>query len=114
MSQNRLSKNSLPPEMADVISRLGERIRIARKRRGITMEEMASRMFVNRKTLARLEKGDSGVSLAVFVSALWVLGLDKDIRDVALPELDQVGIFHERKRLPERIRVSKNARDLDF
>ena len=114
MPQNRLSKNSLPPEMADVISRLGERIRIARKRRGITMEEMASRMFVNRKTLARLEKGDSGISLAVFVSALWVLGLDKDIRDVALPELDQVGILHERKRLPERVRASKNARDLDF
>ena len=78
------------------------------------MEEMASRMFVNRKTLARLEKGDSGISLAVFVSALWVLGLDKDIRDVAMPELDQVGIFHERKRLPKRVRASKNAMDLDF
>ncbi len=78
------------------------------------MEEMASRMFVNRKTLARLEKGDSGISLAVFVSALWVLGLDKDIRDVALPERDQVGIFHERKRLPERVRALKNARNLDF
>ncbi len=114
MPQNRLSKNSLPPEIADVISRLGERIRIARKRRGITMEEMASRMFVNRKTLSRLEKGDSGISLAVFVSALWVLGLDKDIKNVALPELDQVGIIHERKRLPERVRASKNARELDF
>jgi len=100
--------------MADVISRLGERIRIARKRRRITMKEMASRMFVSRKTLARLEKGDSGIFLAVFVSALWVLGLDKDIRDLALPELDQVGIFNEHKRLPERIRASKDARDLDF
>ncbi len=114
MPQNRLSKSSLPPEMADVISRLGERIRIARKRRGITMEEMASRMFINRKTLGRLEKGDSGISLAVFISALWVLGLDKDIMDVALPERDPVGIFHERKRLPERVRASKNADDLDF
>lgn len=114
MPQKRLSKSSLPPEMADVISRLGERIRIARKRRGITMEEMASRMFINRKTLGRLEKGDSGISLAVFISALWVLGLDKDIMDVALPERDPVGIFHERKRLPERVRPSKNADDLDF
>jgi len=43
-----------------------------------------------------------------------VLGLDKDIKNVALPELDQVGIIHERKRLPERVRASKNARELDF
>ena len=114
MPQKKIAKNSLPPELIDIISQLGERIRIARKRRAITMKEMSSRMFVNRKTLARLEKGEPGVSLAVFASALWTLGLDKDLTGVALPERDSVGIFHERKKLPARVRASNSSDELDF
>ena len=114
MSQINLAHNGLPREIIDVISQIGERVRVARKRRAITMKEMASRMFVNRKTLARLEKGDPGVSLAVFASALWVLGLEKDLMGVALPEQDAVGIFRERKRLPTRVRTVNRSDDLDF
>lgn len=77
------------------------------------MEDMASRMFVTRKTLARLEKGDPGVSFAVFASALWVLGLEKDLLSIAAPEQDKIGIFQERKRLPERVRRPRSD-DLDF
>ena len=110
MPQKNLAQNSLPPELIHTISQLGERIRIARKRRAITMEELSSRMFVNRKTLSRLEKGDPGVSLSVFASALWALGLDKDL----LPEQDHVGIFNERKRLPTRVRASNRSDELDF
>ncbi len=114
MTQNHRIQNSLPPEIAAMISQLGERIRIARKRRAITMEEMASRMFVTRKTLARLEKGSPGVSLAVFASALWVLGLEKDLLEVAVPERDKVGVSRERRRLPKRVRSSKPSDELDF
>ena len=114
MSPKQRVQNSLPPEAATIISQLGERIRIARKRRAITMEDMASRMFVTRKTLARLENGAPGVSLAVFTSALWVLGLEKDLHEIAVPEYDKVGIFRERQRLPERVRPTKGKDDLDF
>ena len=78
------------------------------------MEDMASRMFVTRKTLARLENGNPGVSLAVFASALWVLGLEKDLHEIAVPVLDKVGIYRERQRLPERVRSSGSKDDLDF
>lgn len=111
--ENRIQK-SLPPEAATIISQLGERIRIARKRRAITMAEMASRMFVTRKTLSRLENGDPGVSLAVFASALWVLGLEKELAAVAVPEQDKVGLYREQKRLPKRVRHAEEANDLDF
>lgn len=106
--------NELPIEVEKYLSQIGERIRIARKRRMITMEDMASRMFVTRKTLSRLEKGDPGVSLAVFASALWVLGLEKNLLEIAVPEKDKTGIFLEQQRLPERIRKQKNKDDLDF
>jgi transcriptional regulator with XRE-family HTH domain len=114
MPQKIIKHDSLPKEIIATISQLGDRIRVARKRRGITMEEMSSRMFVNRKTLARLENGDSAVSLAVFASALWVLGLDKDLLRVAQPELDDVGIFHQHRRLPIRVRTTRSSDNLDF
>ena len=44
-------KKSMPPEIVSTFSRLGEHIRIARKRRSVIMDEMASRMYVTRKTL---------------------------------------------------------------
>jgi transcriptional regulator with XRE-family HTH domain len=110
----KLSTHATPQEAEKLIARLGEHIKIARKRRGLTMEEMASRMYVTRKTLSRLEKGETGVTLAVLAAALWVLGLEKELEKVALPESDAVGIFRERQRLPKRVRISKPADDLDF
>jgi len=114
VTNNSHFQSSLSQEVADAVSRLGEHIRIARKRRGMTLEEVASRMFVTRKTLSRLENGDPGVSLAVLASALWVLGFEKDLLEIAHPEKDPVGIYRERQRLPQRVRPSKARDDLDF
>jgi transcriptional regulator with XRE-family HTH domain len=114
MANNLRSQLGLPQEVADAVSRLGDHTQIARKRRGMTLEEMASRMFVTRKTLSRLEKGDPGVSLAVLASALWVLGFEKDLLEIAHPEKDKVGIYRERQRLPKRVRHSKERADLNF
>ncbi len=114
MAQTNRSLQSLPPEALMLVSRLGAHIRIARKRRGLTMEDMASRMFVTRKTLSRLENGEAGVTLAVLVSALWVLGLDRDLELLANPERDEVGVHLERQRLPKRVRKSRTTDNLDF
>ena len=113
MTQKHIIK-SLPFDTSEIISKLGERIKIARKRRRFTSEAMAKRMFVSRKTLFRLEKGDPGISLGVFASALWVLGLDKDLLKIADPEKDKIGIFHDRQQLPKRIRKKSTDNKLDF
>jgi len=62
---------------------LGERIRLARLRRRIPLVELAQRIGVSRPTLLRLERGDAGVSLAVLVRALSVLGLLDDLQKLA-------------------------------
>ena len=105
---------NLPPTMGVSLSRLGESIKTARKRRRINMQEMASRMFVSRKTLYRLEKGDPGVSIGTLASALWVLGLDKDLLQIGDPEHDKIGIYRERQNLPRRVRTPSLEDDLDF
>ena len=114
MSQKDLVSKGLPSKLIDNIAELGIRIKIARTRRKLTMEEMSSRMFISRKTLGRLEKGDPGVSLAVFASALWVLGLDDDLRLLADPLKDTFGIFQDRKNQPKRVGKTKQDTDLDF
>lgn len=114
MSQNNHIEVGMPPAAAAMIRHLGERVRIARKRRRLTMAEMASRMFVTRKTLARLENGEPGVSLAVFFSAFWVLGLEKELEGIGAPEHDEVGAFLEQQRLPRRVRAGETEDDLNF
>jgi transcriptional regulator with XRE-family HTH domain len=58
---------------------LGERLRLARRRRRMSLEDLAKRVDVNRETLARLERGDLTTSLNVLARVLGVLGLEEDL-----------------------------------
>ena len=100
--------------MCEGVARIGERIRLARRRRGISQSDMAERMFVTRKTLSRLENGEVSVSLGVLLSALWVLGLERELLDLVAPERDVVGLQREMQRLPKRIRDGQRKGDVDF
>ena len=62
---------------------LGERLRSARLRRGISLEAMAHRVGVQPKTQRRLEQGDPVVSLATLIRSLSVLGLADDLDRIA-------------------------------
>lgn len=115
MTRNTKSRPGLPQSLAAHIRELGQNIRLARKKRGLTMEDMASRMFVTRKTLKRLEDGESTVSLGVVASALLVLGLDKDLEKLADPATDNVGNMLDKEKYGKTQRVrSKKAVDMDF
>ncbi|MES2299401.1 MAG: helix-turn-helix transcriptional regulator [Pseudomonadota bacterium] len=62
---------------------LGQRLREARLRRGISTLLFAERMNVSRDTLNRLEKGDPSIAMGTYVRALRVLGIEKDLDKVA-------------------------------
>ena len=115
MPKNTLSHKALPADQADRLTQLGQRIRLARKRRRITLNTLASRMFVDEKTLRRLEKGDPGVSLGVLVTALFCLDLENDLDRVADLKTDDVGNILDRQRYDKTQRVrEKKDRKLDF
>lgn len=103
----------IPSEVAGELKVLGERIRGARVRRRWTAAELAERIGVERRTIARLEKGDPGVGIGVFFSALWVFGLLPTAAQLAHPDEDKVGSFLEKQRQPERVRKAI-AKRLDF
>ena len=65
---------------------------------------MAERAFIARGTLARVEKGDPGVSLGVYASVLFVLGMADRLADIADIANDEVGRRLDEEILPTRIR----------
>lgn len=91
---------------------LGARLRLARRRRGISITEMSSRVLASNPTIARLEHGDLTVSAAVLARYLEVLGLAADLDRIV--EHDDVGaaIADERLGRPRRAKSRGLADEL--
>lgn len=91
------------PEQQHQAERLGDRLRLARLRRGISQQELSLRIGVSRQTLGKLESGDASIGLAVLLRALDVLGLADQIDQLAAQDeigrrLDDI----QRTRAPRR------------
>lgn len=114
MARNSKGQAALSLQEREALLELGQRIRDARKRRRQTLSDLAQRMLVSTKTLRRLEQGDPGVSLGVLSSALFCLGLDRDIAKLADPVTDEIGQRHDSDRLAKVKRVRPPRVDLDF
>jgi transcriptional regulator with XRE-family HTH domain len=90
-------------------AKLGADIKAARLRRRITTVLMAERAFVARSTLQKVEQGDAAVSLGVYATVLFILGLSERIADLADAGSDSLGLQLDEDRLPQRVRASKRS-----
>ena len=70
-------------------------------------------MGVSRFVVADVEKGKPTTGVAVYLGALWVLGLLGQMREVADPDRDEEGKILERARSP-RIARSRRTLSDDF
>jgi len=103
-------KLHLPIPAKQALNKLGKDIRDARLRRRIGTELMAERAGFSRITLSKVEKGNSGVSIGAYVSALFVLGMLDRLKDIADARHDLTGLMLEEERLPKRIRMPKEKK----
>lgn len=71
------------PTQRRQLAALGERLKLARKRRRLSTVQMAERVGVSRDTFSRVEKGDPAVSLGIYLRVLRVLSLDADLDLIA-------------------------------
>jgi transcriptional regulator with XRE-family HTH domain len=76
-------KTILLPSAGKILSELGENIKLARRRRRLSLLQVAERAGIARSTLGLIEKGASGVSMSAYLQVLFVLGLEKDLLKVA-------------------------------
>ena len=105
------SYRALPAITVDQLKKLGQDIAVARKRRHLSMRDMAARMMVNLKTVQRLEKGDPTVGIGIVAGALWILGLDRRLGDLVAPESDTTGLQEDINNLPRDFRKTRKRAD---
>jgi len=84
-----MKKQLLFPKYQKHFDKLGENIKLARKRRKLTTIQVAERANINRSTLYKIEKGDSSVSMGAYFNVLRVFGLQDDFLKIAAD--DQFG-----------------------
>ena len=99
MTQSR----SMPLPAVRALRKLGRELALARRKRGFSTADMASRLFVSRDTLWRLERGDSSVALGTLATALFVMQLHGRLADLAAPARDELALRLDEQRLPKRI-----------
>ena len=81
--------------------KLGFNIQIARKRRKMSLVELAAKSSVSKTVLSRIEAGDASVGFGKVFNVLDALGLLTGIADIANPDLDRQQTIKEIKALRE-------------
>lgn len=101
----------LPLPVQRALRKLGADIRDARRRRRITAEVLAQRVMTSHVTLAKVERGDPSVSIGIYATALFVLGLVDRLGALADASTDEVGLALDEERLPQRVRRRGTPRE---
>lgn len=101
---------TLPLRVDRVLKKLGADIKDARLRRRIPMEIMSQRAMISRGTLSRVEKGSPDVSMGIYATVLFLLGLEQKLGDLADIRSDEIGLDLEEERLPKRIRTKNKPK----
>ncbi|WP_344975054.1 helix-turn-helix domain-containing protein [Compostibacter hankyongensis] len=99
----RSKKTILLPSAEKILSTFGENIRLARRRRRLSLQQVAERADIARSTLGLIEKGTPGVAMSAYLQVLFVLGLEKDLLRVAADDplghkLQDAGLLSEGRK----------------
>lgn len=78
-----MKKQIIFPKYLKLLEKVGENIKLARKRRKLTTIQVSERANIDRSTLYRIEKGDARVSLGAYFNVLRVFGLQEDFLKLA-------------------------------
>jgi transcriptional regulator with XRE-family HTH domain len=106
------SSPSILPRLARLIAGLGENIKKARLRRAYSLETVAQRAGITRKTLYRVERGDPAVALGIYARVLQTLRLENDIGSIAAD--DALGRKLQDAKLEPKSRAPKRSARADI
>ncbi|MBK9256285.1 MAG: helix-turn-helix transcriptional regulator [Saprospiraceae bacterium] len=74
------------PKYISTLEKMGENIKIARKRRKLTTTQVAERADISRSTLYQIESGNPSVALGAYFNVLRVFGLQDDFLKLAVDD----------------------------
>ncbi|MBE8721223.1 helix-turn-helix domain-containing protein [Sphingobacterium pedocola] len=78
-----MNKQVVLPRYGILLEKVGENIKLARKRRKLTAVQVAERAGIARYILYLVEKGDACVAMGAYFTVLRVLGLQDDFSRLA-------------------------------
>lgn len=82
-----MKKQIVLPKYTALLGKMGEQIKLARKRRKLTALQVAERAGIARSTLYLVEKGAAGVAIGAYFNVLRVLGLQDDFLKLAADDV---------------------------
>lgn len=104
----------MPPATVAALERLGADLAVARLRRKESLVSWAARLGVSVPTLMRIEAGEAGVGIGLYATALWLIGRDGALAELASPETDRGALEMDVREAVElgksRARASAQAR----
>jgi transcriptional regulator with XRE-family HTH domain len=103
------TSRAVPLSVRRALSKLGQDLSVARRRRRIPMALMAERAFISSRTLSRVERGDPRVALGIYATVLFVLGMAERVAELADPKADRLGLALDEERLPKRVRSPRRS-----
>lgn len=112
--RNEKVAQTLPLPVSRAITQLGQNIERARRRRGLSQDDLAQRMGVSVSTVRRLEAGNPGIALQHLASALLVFGELAKLQEILDTATDSVGLILADEKLPKRIHTKRNREPQAF
>jgi hypothetical protein len=109
MPSTPLALQTLPPATAQALRGLGENLAIARVRRRESQRTWAKRLGISVPTLIRMERGDPGVGVGIYATALWLIGRVAALPGIADPAVDKGALESEVRGAVKRRAVRSAA-----
>jgi transcriptional regulator with XRE-family HTH domain len=107
MPRVSISEETAPAKVVAAARRLGANLRTARKRRRLRQADLATQAGITITTLRSVERGALGTGLGAYIAALWAMGLEGQLRQLADPATDLEGQTLEAATRGERVRPSE-------
>ncbi len=102
----------MPPAIEQALRALGENLAIARVRRRESQRTWARRLGVSVPTLIRMERGDPGVGVGIYATALWLIGKANALPELAAPDEDR-GALESDVRAAMKRRAVRSAASVE-
>jgi transcriptional regulator with XRE-family HTH domain len=104
-----------PPYVIEkTLKLLGQNLRIARKRRRLSMAQVAEKIGTGVRAVSDAEKGKSSTAVAIYMALLWVYDFLGNMKNVADPLKDPEGVRLAALKEFRNGRLPKAELDNDF
>jgi transcriptional regulator with XRE-family HTH domain len=109
MPKSPAALTAMPPAAEQALRTLGENLAIARVRRKESQRAWAKRLGCSVPTLIRMERGDPGVGMGIYATALWLIGRVGALPELAAPGSDRSALESDVRNALKRRAVRSSA-----